>query len=46
MTDDGSRALPRLLSEQGYRCATHTHQWTEVLIWRESERWHGHGADD
>ena len=45
MTDDGSRALPRLLADSGYRSATRTQEWTEVLIWRDSERWLGRGPD-
>lgn len=45
MNDDGSRWLPRLLAEVGYQGATYQHQWTEVLIWRELERWHGCGPD-
>lgn len=45
MTDESSRWLPKLLADIGYRGATHSHQWTDVLIWRESERWIGHGPD-
>lgn len=45
MTDEGSRALPRLLADSGYRSATRTQEWTEVLIWRDSERWLGRGPD-
>lgn len=45
MTDDGSRALPRFLAESGYRSATNSHKWTEVLIWRDTERWLGRGPD-
>lgn len=45
MHDDGSRSLPKFLADSGYRSATHTHQWTEVLIWRDTERWLGRGPD-
>lgn len=45
MQDEGARWLPKFLADGGYRSATYTHQWTEVLIWRDSERWLGRGPD-
>lgn len=45
MHDDGARWLPKFLADSGYRHATYTHQWTEVLIWRDTERWLGRGSD-
>jgi hypothetical protein len=45
MHDDGARWLPKYLADSGYRHAMYTHQWTEVLIWRDAERWLGRGPD-
>ncbi|WAS98100.1 hypothetical protein [Nannocystis punicea] len=45
MHDDGARWLPKFLADSGYRHAMYTHQWTEVLIWRDAERWLGRGPD-
>ncbi|HEY8378853.1 MAG TPA: hypothetical protein VIK91_20315, partial [Nannocystis sp.] len=45
MHDEAARWLPKLLADGGYRSATYTHQWTEVLIWRDGERWLGRGPD-
>lgn len=45
MHDDGARWLPKFLADSGYRHAMYTHQWTEVLIWRDTERWLGRGPD-
>lgn len=45
MTDDDERWLPRLLREHGYRGQTRQQAWVECLIWRDAERWIGHGID-
>ena len=45
MHDEGARWLPKFLADSGYRHAMYTHQWTEVLIWRDAERWLGRGPD-
>jgi len=45
VTDDDDRWLPELLREQGYRGQIRQHGWYECLVWRDAERWLGHGVD-
>lgn len=45
MIDDDERWVPGLLREHGYHGLQRQHGWHECLLWREEERWVGHGAD-
>lgn len=45
MIDDDERWVPGLLREHGYRGLQRQHGWHECLLWREEERWVGHGED-
>jgi hypothetical protein len=46
VTDDKSRWLPRVLLEHGYSGQRRQDVWSEVLVWRGDERWHGRGVDE
>jgi hypothetical protein len=43
--DDDERWVPGLLREHGYHGLQRQHGWHECLLWRDQERWVGHGAD-
>ncbi|MBA3547272.1 MAG: hypothetical protein H0T76_12370, partial [Nannocystis sp.] len=45
MIDEDERWVPGLLREHGYRGLQRQHGWHECLLWREDERWVGHGED-
>jgi len=43
--DDDDRWVPELLREHGYHGLQRQHGWHECLLWRDEERWVGHGVD-
>ncbi|MBL9100107.1 MAG: hypothetical protein JNL82_04060 [Myxococcales bacterium] len=45
MTDDDQAWLPGPLRELGYRGKRRDSEWSEVLLFRDRECWHGRGVD-
>lgn len=43
--DDEQRWVPWLLREHGYHGLQRQQGWHECLLWRDEERWLGHGVD-